>query len=307
MLTRAIRRKQTAIMQLNKNSQHRYRQHWNTSLIRGDSSVLYPNVACSELAPGWHRGAVSRNLALCLLMTLPALPAFTQSPPTTSLSRRIGYDEARRLVTGENEGNLLNQTNRFTRTKLSSGQVIEIYYPLLAQSGSARSKRVSAPGYGVLYASESAFREATRPRHMLEELIPDGRGFIDQIPQLLARFEKRLGLRPGRLELTRTGLRRVDAFLRNHHVGHSTAQTDPRLFQEVTAVYGETLRRVGDGQWRIREEKVGETYRQAEPNLIISGREIKPWSGVIRALYDEDNRGAGLTKSFDADLGGKRE
>jgi hypothetical protein len=31
-------------------------------------------------------------------------------------------------------------------------------------------------------------------------------------------------------------------------------------------------------------------------------KEIKPWSGLISALYDEDKRGVGLTKVFDADI-----
>lgn len=248
-----------------------------------------------------------RSIVFCLLWLAPGL-ASGQAPPKSNplLSQRISFEEARRLVANEDEGNLSRQDNRFSRTRLRSGQVVEVYYPLTMSSRTAKGKRVTAPGYGVLYPSEAAFKEATRPRHMLEDLIPDGRAFLEQVPQLVARLEKRLRLAPGRLEYSRTGLRRVDVFLRNYHVSHTTAQTDPRLFQELTAYYGETLRRTRAGQWSIREERVGEIHRQAEPNLVfVSGArrdELKPWSSVIKALYDEDNRGAGLAKSFDADL-----
>lgn len=252
-------------------------------------------------------GRRSIMVGLGLLLLTPCVTS-GQTPPRSNpiLSQRIGFDEARRLVANEEEGNLSRQENRFSRTKLRSGQVVEIYYPLTLSARSAKGRRVTAPGYGVLYPSEAAFKEATRPRHMLEDLIPDGRAFLEQIPQLVARLEKRLRLGQGKLEFTRAGLRRVDAFLRNYHYAHTTAQTDPRLFQELTAYYGETLRRARDGQWTIREERVGEIHRQMEPNLVFnsSGRreELRPWSSIIKVLYDEDNRGAGLTKSFDADL-----
>ena len=224
-------------------------------------------------------------------------PDRSPAKPNPLLAHRIEFEEARRLVNGEDEGNLTRQIDRFTRTRLRSGQVIEIYYPLTV-NGRGTRHRVS--GYGMLYPSEAAYREATRPRHMLEELIPDGRAFLEQVPQLVGRLEKRLRLAPGRLEMSRAGLRRVDIFLRQHHANHTTAQTDPRLFQELTAYYGESLRRARQGQWKIREELVGETHRQTEPNIVTaSGVELKPWSSVIRALYDEDNRGFGLARAFD--------
>jgi len=241
--------------------------------------------------------------AFLLLLSLSGLSgeaaAQTSATASQSAGRRLGFDEALRLVTGEDEGNLAKQPGRFTRTRLKDGRIIEIFYPLTA---SGRSARHRVPGYGMLYASAEIFQEANRPRHMLEELLPNGRLFMEQIPQLITRLERRLRLAPGRLELTRAGLRRVDLFLRNHHASHTTAQTDPRLFQELTAYYGETLRLALAGQWKIDEERVSPTHRQAEPNLLIGkSRSLKPWSSVIRVLYDEDNRGFGLVRSFDAD------
>ncbi len=227
--------------------------------------------------------------------------AAPQAPGTQSGARRLGFEEALRIVSGEDEGNLARQAGRFTRTRLRDGRIVEIFYPLIANG---RSPRNRVPGYGLLYPSADSLAEANRPRHMLEELLPDGRIFLEQIPQLILRLERRLHLAPGRLELTRSGLRRVDIYLRNHHASHTTAQTDSRLFQELTAFYGETLRRSLMGEWKIDEERVTASHRQTEPNLLVgNGRTIKPWSSVIRVLYDEDNRGSGLTRSFDTETG----
>ena len=257
-----------------------------------------------RLFPGW-------KLLLLLALMTPEAAAQKASSPTRNdpiLSQRISFEEARRLIENEDEGNLSRQPNRFTRTHLRSGQVVEIYYPLRLVNRTTRVQRSAVPGYGVLYPSLAAYQEATRPRHMLEDLIPDGRAFVSQIPELITRLEKRLRIAPGRLQTTPDGLRRVDQFLRLHHATHTTAQTDPRLFQELTAFYGETLRRAVGGEWRIEEEPVGPTYRQTEPNLWLSGggmpRSQKPWSSVIQALYDEDRRGAGLSRSYQTDLAG---
>jgi hypothetical protein len=161
-------------------------------------------------------------------------------------------------------------------------------------------------GYGVLYDSEAEFKDATRTRHMLEDLIPDGHDLVANVPQLVARLEKRLRVRAGKLDYSRASLRRLDSYIAGFHSSYTTAQTNPKLFQELTAYYGETLRRALKGEWQVREEPVGESHLQPEPNVWFNAggknKEIKPWSSVISALYDEDKRGIGLTKVFDADL-----
>lgn|GEM_PF-1177040 len=227
-----------------------------------------------------------------------------------SSSRRLSFAEAQRILGDESEGNLSKQPNRFSRTKLANGQVLEIFYPIVTPGKTARSKPVTVAGYGMLYESEAAFdaayKDSTRPRHMLEDLIPDGNDLIAEIPQLIARLEKRLRVGAGKLDYSRASLKRIDAYIAGFHSSHTTAQTDPKLFQELTAYYGESLRRAINGEWHIREEHVGNSRIQNEPNISFDSggkkREIKPWSSVISALYDEDKRGIGLTKVFDADL-----
>lgn len=244
-------------------------------------------------------------LVILLFLTIEISAFGQQKTKSKSLSRRISFSEAKKLLANENEGNLSIQAKRFSRTILNNGQVLELYYPLTATSA-ARKKTVSVPGYGVLYESEAAFNEATRPRHMLEDLIPDGNGFVADIPQLIARLERRLGVVSGRLDFSRASIRRIDSLVTGFHKSHTTAQTDPRLFQELTAYYGESLRRALGGEWRVREEPVGETYLQAEPNISFvyggKNKEIKPWSSVINALYDEDKRGVRLSAVYDAEL-----
>ncbi|MDX2029723.1 MAG: hypothetical protein SF339_03570 [Blastocatellia bacterium] len=248
---------------------------------------------------------IGRALLGILLLLSASSAGLAQSPPPKGkppATRRISFAEGKKLLSGQTEGNETNQPGRFTRSVLGDGRVLELFYPISVPASARRSGRAAAPGYGILYESEAAFHELTRPHHMLEELIPDGRSFVASIPQLVARLEKRLG----RLDYSRESLRRLDGLVAGFHSTHTTAQTDPRLFQELTAYYGETLRRALQAEWKIREEKVGKTHVQTEPNLAVlnggKNRELKPWSSVITALFDEDKRGIRLTKVFDADL-----
>ena len=218
--------------------------------------------------------------------------------------RKLTLSEAQKLLVGESEGNLSKDPRKFSRTRLNSGQVLEVYYPLIIQSSTKKSKNV--PGYGLLYESETALKDEKRARHMLEDLIPDGRDLIANLQVLVARLEKRLRVGAGKLDYSRTSLRRIDSYIRGVQSSSTTAQTNPALFQELTAYYGETLRRALNGQWHVKEEPVGETYVQNEPNIRFkrggTDKEIKPWISVISALYDEKQRGIGLTSVFDTDL-----
>lgn len=217
--------------------------------------------------------------------------------------RRISFAEAQKLLINESEGNLNKQAGKFTRTRLSDGRVLELFYPITVANPARKGRTATAPGYGMLYESEAAFRDSTRPRHALEDLIPDGRFFVSNVPMLVTRLEKRLGTR---LDYSRTSLRRLDSFIAGYLSSHTTAETDPRVFQEVTAYYGEVLRRSLNGEWKVREQKVSPVRVQAEPNIaIVSGgkaKEIQPWNSVLSALSNEDVRGVRLSKIFDDDL-----
>jgi hypothetical protein len=236
-----------------------------------------------------------------------------QQPPRkgkSTKSQRISFSEAQRLLASENEGNISRQPNRFSSTRLSDGRVLEVYYPLLVKRV-GKSKPTPVAGYGVLYESEAAFDDEKRARHMLEDLIPDGQVLIENVPQLVARLEKRLRLRAGSLDYSRASLKRLDSYISGFHRSHTTAQTNPSLFQELTAYYGETLRRAIAGEWRVREERVSKTHIQKVPNISFNSggtaKEIKPWDSVNIALYDEESRGiASLTKLFDANLAAAR-
>lgn len=222
--------------------------------------------------------------------------------PKRSGPRKISFAEAQKMLTNEAEGNLSKQPGKFSRTKLNGGQVLELYYPITAPDPRRKLRPTTVPGYGMLYESELAYKDANRVPHVLEDLIPDSHQMVGDIPQLVERLEKRLRLGASKLDYSRASLRRVDTYLAGYLRSHSTMQTDPQLFQELTAYYGETLRRAVGGEWRVRKDGV---FKYPEPNIIISGggaKEIKPWSGLVTILYDEEKRGAGLTKLFDADV-----
>lgn len=243
--------------------------------------------------------------ALNLLFALNPTMAAQQLKPKAkpAASRKITFAEAQKLLADEKEGNLDKQPGRFTRTRLGDGRVLELFYPLTAPNRSRNGKPTTVPGYGLLYESEAVLKEASRPHHALEDLIPDGRFFVANLPTLVTRLEKRLHTK---LDYSRASLRRLDGFIASYHSSHTTAQTDPQVFQELTAYYGEVLRQALNAEWKIRDEKVGGIHMQAEPNLtFVSGgrtKEIKPWSSVLMVLADEDTRGSGLTKLFDADM-----
>jgi hypothetical protein len=245
-------------------------------------------------------------IAALLILFLGALEINLLSQPSRTQKRgaprKIRFAEAQKMLANESEGNLSKEPRKFSRTKLSGGQVLELYYPITAPDPRRRSRQATVPGYGMLYESELAYKEANRVPHVLEDLIPDGQKLVGDIPQLVDRLEKRLRLGAGKLDYSRASLKRVDAYLAGYLRSHSTMQTDPQLFQELTAYYGETLRRAVSGEWRVRKDEV---YKFPEPNIVISGgraKEIKPWSGLITLLYDEEKRGAAMTKLFDTDV-----
>ena len=252
---------------------------------------------------------IARLLLIAALLILPLEINSLSQPsrtPKRPAPRKIGFAEAQKLLANENEGNLSKQPGKFSRTKLSGGQVLELYYPITAPDPRRKLRPTTVPGYGMLYESELAYKDANRVPHVLEDLIPDSRRLVGDIPQLVARLEKRLRLGAGKLDYSRTSLKHVDAYLAGYLRSHSTMQTDPQLFQELTAYYGETLRRALGGEWRVRNDEVS---KYPEPNIIIGGgrtREIKPWSGLVTILYDEEKRGGGLTNLFAVDSGAAR-
>ncbi|MEK7831103.1 MAG: hypothetical protein AAB401_08460 [Acidobacteriota bacterium] len=235
-----------------------------------------------------------------ILFSTPSISA--QQSKSNSPSRRLSFAEAQKLLFNQKEGNLDKQPGKFTRTKLSDGRVLELFYPLTANSSPRKGRAPSVPGYGLLYESEAAFKETTRPRHALEDLIPDGRVFVGSVPLHVMKLEKRVG----KLDYTRGSLRRLDSLIAGYHASHTTAQTDGQTFQQVTAYYGEVLRRELKGEWRAREVKLGLARVQVEPNIqFVTGgktKEIRPWSTVLQAMSNEDVRGVRLSKLFEDEL-----
>lgn len=262
--------------------------------------------------------AVLIVILLSTLMLAAQAPKSARTPSSgatnadRSAGHRIGFDDARRLLDGEREGNLNHRPGSYSRTQLRDGRILELFYPIAATARTgARRRPAGIPGYGLLYATAADYEEAHRPRHILEELLPNGASFIGEIPMLIERLEKRLRTGSRRLEYTRASLRRIDAYLAAYRRTHTTADADPAFFQELTAYYGEVMRRELAAEWRIHQESIAQKHVQAVPNLIFTGaggkRELKPWSTVLNVLYNEDVRGLTITAAGEADLRAARQ
>jgi hypothetical protein len=135
-------------------------------------------------------------------------------------------------------------------------------------------------------------------------MIPDSRAFIGKVPLLVDQLTKRLRVTSAVLDYSQASLRRLDAFIAGHHSSKTTADTDPQLFQEMTAYYGETLRRATRGEWTVRQESIDTNHRQSVPNITVPGgtRDLKPWTAVFTVLYDEEHIGVRLATLYDSDV-----
>jgi hypothetical protein len=234
-----------------------------------------------------------------------ANPQLQPTPVKSGAAQRLAFEEGRRLLEGEREGNLNNRPGAYSQTRLRDGRVLELFYPLASPSRTKR-RPSGVPGYGLLYPSEAAYAEAQRPRHILEDLMPDAQHFVGEIPDLIARLEKRLRTGTRRLDYSRASLKRIDAYLASYRRTHTTADTDPAFFQEVTAYYGEVARHELNAEWRVRGENIAQKRVHQVPNLGFemngARRDLKPWSSVLNVLYNEDQRSLTLAAAYDADL-----
>ena len=251
---------------------------------------------------------------LLIVASLCAVPAYSQKAKTRPVLKpvpikRMAFAAAQKLMAGETEGNLQKQVTReivtFTLTKLSGGPIVELYYPV-TPNATMKAKVTTVPGYGVWYESEAVYHEAKRPRHALEGLLPDTEAFIAQVPQLIARLEKRLRTK---LNYSRASLQRLDSLVANVQGVLAPTEMDPKLFQEVLAYYGETLRReLAMTEWKIEPEVYGKNYSFQVPALrylkksINLFRVLKPGTSVMNAFYDEKTRGTSVTMAFDKDM-----
>ncbi len=236
--------------------------------------------------------------------------AFSQQSPQKN--ERLTFEQAKSLLEtdGAREGNLGKRSESYSLTRLGNGKVLEIFYPIKSSASSTRSTKAprsaSLAGYGVIYDSEISYREAMRPRHILEELLPDGQAFVAQVPDLISRLERRMKIGKGRLDYSRATLRRVDSFVSSYRRAHSTADTDPAFFQELTAYYGEVLRQETSGEWVVRSENIAQKLVQRVPNVAFvregARLERRPWSTVLNILNNEDHRNLSLTSARDVDL-----
>lgn len=154
-------------------------------------------------------------------------------------------------------------------------------------------------GKGRLYESKVEFRamldelecEAARGPESVCHDLPQGEGFVEQVPQLVAQLSGLLKLDLADLDGSESSLDKVDKALRR--LGPQQLLT-PGVFAPLTAYVGEALRNKTNGRWEMR--RATDAKRTWEPWIIDpSGRAYAPF-GIYKELL-EYGRSASL-RSF---------
>ena len=97
--------------------------------------------------------------------------------------------------------------------------------------------------------------------HPLGERFPNGDGFIDAVPSLIAELPARLGLRASALDGSVDGLTRFDRAARR--IGGQACLDDSNILGGLVAYVGEVIRNVAGGDW------------------VIDNNPGEPWQAVI--------------------------
>jgi hypothetical protein len=85
--------------------------------------------------------------------------------------------------------------------------------------------------------------------HPLGERFPNGAGFIDAVPSLIAELPANLGLRAAAFDGSVDGLTRFDRALRV--IGGQACLEDPGILGGLVTHVGEVIRNVAGGDWTI--------------------------------------------------------
>jgi hypothetical protein len=101
-----------------------------------------------------------------------------------------------------------------------------------------------------------------RASHILEGMLPEGKDFAAQVPDLVAQLPGLLNMKPEELDYSQSSLEIIDRKMRRR--GREACNRPP-LFPALLAYLGEVVRRQINGQWRMRLAEDGETW---EPWII---------------------------------------
>lgn len=148
---------------------------------------------------------------------------------------------------------------------------------------------VSLPGTrtGQVYASEEdlhafigsiARRAATPQGHPLGDAYPEGAGFIEAVPGLIAQLPERLAIAPSALDGSVDGLERLDRAARRF--GGQACLDDPVLLAAIVAYVGEVARDAGGGEWVIDRDR-----NDWEPAIARAGGTFRPFA-IFKELLE---------------------
>lgn len=144
-------------------------------------------------------------------------------------------------------------------------------------------------GKGRLYESKIEFRamldegerKAQRGSESVCRDFPQGQGFADQVPQLVAQLSGLLKLDPADLDGSESSLDKVEKGFRR--VSPEQLLT-PEVFAPLTAYVGEVLRNKTNGRWEMR--RATDAERTWEPWIVDpAGRAYAPF-GIYKELLE---------------------
>jgi hypothetical protein len=219
------------------------------------------------------------------------LPFFLRIMPKRESGRRVTPREAR---------SLLNQPGVKRDSELSELQGMSVYQ---LPTGEMLIFDDGDPN-GAVWASRTVLRQIyaadpmKEPRHLLADLIPDARIFVNEIDRWLSRLEE-LVPRAGNILFPPDKSRIIGLDEVVNELGADRCLS-PDVFPALCAYAGEIMRQATNGRWEARLGADGKTW---EPWIVDDHRSYNPF--VI--LWDELTEQSDEDRSFASAIAGELE
>lgn len=143
-------------------------------------------------------------------------------------------------------------------------------------------------GQGILYPSREQVNAllstvekmaAIPPEHPAKKLLPQGKEFVNHVPQLLESLASLLNIEPSVLDKSEKSLDLVE-----QTVSETGARTflNPQRLPMLVAYVGEVIRAIRNGKWQMFYDQNTETW---EPMIVDpEGRLYQPFALVYQEL-----------------------
>lgn len=155
----------------------------------------------------------------------------------------------------------------------------------------------------VLYESREEVLRISRetasmkPRHMLDDRMPEGATFVEQVPALVDELAEKLDIPRAALDASIESLAAVDAAVRKRRPRRCL---EAPIFSALVAYVGEVMRKHTGGRWELRPS--GDVH---EPWIVAGGAWLAPFAVVFRELAEPHAGGCSIQGSTAGEIGAK--